>query len=78
MSVSAYLGSCVGAFTITPSSTKFSQETRALYCSAPGNVTVEMSNGDTVTINNLAAGVLHPIRVVAVTSATATGLLGFY
>lgn len=78
MSVEQFLGSGRGAFVITPSSSPLAKETRAIYVGATGSITVTMQTGESVTLNNLAAGVLHPLRVTHVTSATASGIIGFY
>lgn len=78
MNPSTFLASAIGAFTITPSATPLAKETRAIYVGATGSVTVTMQSGESVTLNNLAAGVLHPIRATHVTSATASGIVGFY
>lgn len=78
MNPSTFLASAVGAFTITPSATALAKETRGIYVGATGSVTVTMQSGESVTLNNLAAGVIHPIRATHVTSATASGIVGFY
>ena len=68
-----------GAFSITPSdATVFAEYTRGLYVGVSGNVAVKMADGTTVTFTNLAAGIVHPLRVqqVLATGTTATGVIG--
>lgn len=54
--------------------------TRALYVGAAGNVAVRMAGGGSVTLANVPAGTLLPIRVdrVLATGTTAGGILGFW
>ncbi|MBU0642351.1 MAG: hypothetical protein KJ731_15500 [Alphaproteobacteria bacterium] len=55
--------------------------TRGLYVGTSGNVTVLLAGDSTpVTLNNLVAGVLHPLRVkrVYATGLTAAALVGVY
>ena len=51
--------------------------TRGLYVGGGGDVQVQMASGQTVTFENLAAGVVYPLRVsrVMATGTTATALI---
>ena len=52
--------------------------TRAIYVGQSGNVQVQTTSGDIVTLANMQGGILYPIRVVRVfaTGTTATDLVG--
>lgn len=55
--------------------------TRGLYVGVTGNVKVDMLGGTTgVTFANLAAGVIHPLRVTKIyaTGTTASSIVGVY
>lgn len=54
--------------------------TRGLYVGGSGNIVVIAQNGQTITLNSVAAGVILPIRVTHVksTSTTATGIVAVY
>lgn len=70
-----------GANSITPNNnTDLATVTRAIYVGGAGDLRVKMINGDTVTLTNLAAGVIYPLRCsrVLATSTTATDLVGLY
>ena len=70
-----------GAFAITPDDNNdLAIVTRGLYVGTAGNIKVTMANGDAVTITALAAGIVHPLRVKRVWSAslTAGSVMGFY
>ena len=65
--------------TITPSdATELARATRALYVGQTGNVRVKTTSGDVVTLANMQAGILYPIRVLQVfaTGTTAADLVG--
>lgn len=65
------------AFAITPADTNLAQPARALYVGGPGNLTVIMASGATVTFSGIGAGTLIPIMVERVSgSTTATGIIG--
>jgi len=69
------------AFEITPSdSTNLAHITRGLYVGILGDVRVVTAAGDTVTFVDLAAGVIHPMRVrMVLASGTNAGeLIGVY
>lgn len=69
------------AFAITKNdSTNLAHTTRGLYVGASGDVKIDTSRGDTVTLVGLAAGVIHPIAAKKVysTGTSATGIIGFY
>jgi len=69
------------AFSVTPNdSVDVSYVTRGLYVGATGDIKVTMADGDTVTLNSIAAGIVHPLRVSRVwsTGTTATGIVGIY
>ena len=64
------------AFEITPNdTTDLNYVTRGLYVSAVADVVVDMNDSGTVTLTNLAPGVLHPLRVRRVyATGTSAGL----
>lgn len=51
--------------------------TRGIYVGSAGNLQVQMASGQTVTFENVAAGVIYPIRVARVmaTGTTASWLV---
>lgn len=67
---------------VTPSNTTdlARGETRGIYVGVSGNVAVTYPCGATDTLNNLAAGMFHPISVVRIlsTGTTATGIKACY
>jgi len=70
-----------GAADITPNdSADLSITTRGIYVGASGDLKVDTAGGDTVTFVDIAAGVIHPIRVQRVysTGTTATDIIGVY
>lgn len=69
------------AAAVTPSdSTVFPKSTKGLYVGVSGNVAVVLEGGSSVTFNNLASGIIHPIAVKQVksTGTTATNILAVY
>lgn len=56
------------------------QVTRALYVGGAGHLRVQMLGGEIVTLANVPAGSLMPLRVTHVfqTGTTATALVGFW
>ncbi len=52
--------------------------TRALYVGQAGDVALELKSGGVVTLRNMQAGVIYPLRVVQVlaTGTTAADLVG--
>jgi hypothetical protein len=69
------------AFAITPHDTdELVRVTRGIYVGVAGDVTVKMFSDDIVTFKDLAAGVIHPIRVKLVydTGTDATDIVGVY
>lgn len=70
------------AFAITPDDEEeLAFVTRGLYLGTSGDVAVTMANGDEVTFLNMAAGVVHPLRVKIVkdTGTEADlGIIGLY
>ena len=54
--------------------------TRALYVGGEGNLRVRLLGGETVTLANVPAGSLMPMRVTEVlaTGTTATGIVGLW
>jgi len=53
--------------------------TRAVYVGSKGDLAVRMKSGDEVTLKNVPAGTLLPIRVVKVlVASTASSLVGLY
>jgi hypothetical protein len=69
-----------GGFAIAPDDESDLQRiTRAIYVGGPGALSVVLAWGETVTFENLPGGVLLPIRVSRVLSATtADDLVGLY
>lgn len=68
-----------GGFDITPSNgTDLAQVTRAVMVAGPGDLTVTLKNGDTITLPGLTPGVIYPVRAARVfaTGTTATGVKG--
>lgn len=65
-------------FAITPGAAALPHVTRGLLVGVSGNVTVTFIDGTSLTLPNLAAGVIHPLSVTHVTAATATGIIGLY
>jgi hypothetical protein len=67
-----------GAFAITPNDSDFIPVTRGVYVGGSGTLHVIMAGGQEVTFTALAAGVVHPLRVIKVfaTSTAATSILG--
>lgn len=58
--------------------TSLSSATRALYVGGGGDAVVQMLSGDVVTLRNLQAGTVYPIRIARVMTSgtTATDLVG--
>ena len=56
------------------------QESRGIYVGTSGDLKVDMADGSTVTFTSLAAGVIHPLRVVKVymTGTTAGSIIAVY
>ena len=54
--------------------------TRGLYVGVSGDVNVDMEDGETVLFTAMAAGIVHPLRVLRVrsTSTTATNIVALY
>lgn len=70
-----------GSFAITPSDTELlPMTTNAVYVGVTGSLRVEYANGDIDTMQNIAQGMQHPMRIIRVfaTGTTATGLSGKY
>ena len=64
-------------FAVTPSDAgSFSETSRALYVGSGGNLSVRMLSGETLTLANVPAGVLLPLRATAVlaTGTTASAI----
>lgn len=69
----------VGAFSITPDDgVDLADVTRALYVGVSGDVSVVMKSGDTVTLVNVQAGTMLPVRAqrVNATGTSAQNLVG--
>lgn len=67
-----------GAAPITPNDTaELSFTTRAIYVGSGGDVSLRLIRGDVVTLSNLQAGVIYPLRVdqVLATGTTAGNLV---
>ena len=68
-------------FPITPNDTaELATLPRGILLGAGGDVAVTFQDGATVTLKNLAEGVIYPVRVRAVlaTGTTATDIVGIY
>ena len=54
--------------------------TRGVYVGVAGDVTLISESGSTITLKNLAAGILHPIAVTRIeaTGTTATDIVALY
>jgi hypothetical protein len=66
-------------FAVTPSdSTDLDQAARGLYVGTAGDVALVTLNGDSITLKNLSAGVVHPIaaRRILSTGTTAVNIVG--
>lgn len=75
------LAPIAGAVAVAPSdATDLDKTTRGLYVGTAGNVKTTLKSGDVVTFKNLAAGIVHPIRVSRVwaTGTTAADVVGVY
>ena len=69
----------VGADVIVPNDTvALPKSTRAIYVGTAGNLRLQFVAGDVVTLTNLQAGVIYPLRatLVLATGTTAGGLVG--
>lgn len=67
------------AYRITPSDVNdLIAPTRGIYVGIAGNLRVRMVDGSDETFENLAAGIIHPMRVIRVfaTGTAATGIRG--
>lgn len=72
-------GPASSGFSITPNDTTDLAETvRALYVGGGGNLSVTMLSGEVVTLVNVFAGSILPLRAVRVraTGTTATDIVG--
>lgn len=68
-------------FSVTPNdSTDLAHPTRGIYVGGTGNLSVILRGGDTVTFQNLVAGIIHPIQASRIrsTGTTATGIIAVY
>ena len=63
-------------FAITPSGTPFTIRAQAIYIGVAGNVTLTTVGGTSLEFIGLQAGQILPVSALAVTTATATGLIG--
>ena len=70
-----------GPVSVTASdATIFPLSLRGLYVGVSGNVAIVFTNDESITLTNLAAGVIHPItniKKILATGTTATGIVGF-
>lgn len=71
-------GSASVGFIITPNdATELSEVTRAIYVGIGGDMTIELTAGGTVELQNVPTGSLIPVRAKKVlTATTATSLVG--
>ena len=75
----SFSSSICGGFGIVPDDVvDLPNATRALVLASGGDVSVILRNGDAITLPDLTAGVVYPVRVsrVLFTWTTATGLKG--
>lgn len=65
---------------IVPNDSTIFESTKGLYVGVSGDVKIDTADGDTITLKNLASGVIHPISVIKVhsTETTATDILAVY
>ena len=67
------------AVEITPSVDDLEKPTRGIYVGVSGDLSVVMIDGSEVTFVGIAAGVIHPLRVINVgTDTTAESIIGLY
>lgn len=66
------------AAAVTPGASPLAHATRALYVGGAGDVTVTMLGGQSVTFSAVPAGHTLPLRVSAVTAATATNIIALW
>jgi len=74
-------GPATGGFAVTPGDTAaLPVVCRALYVGGGGHLAVRMLSGEVVTLADVPAGSLLPLRVshVLATGTTTTGLVAFY
>lgn len=79
--VAGVSGPVESAFSVTPNdAADLAFATRGVYVGVSGDLHVTLADGDEVTFVGLAAGVIHPIRVLRVhaTGTTATSIVGVY
>ncbi|PWE56187.1 hypothetical protein DEM27_12210 [Metarhizobium album] len=72
-------GPASSGFSITPNdATDLAETVRALYVGGGGNLSVTMLSGEVVTLANVFAGSILPLRAVRVraTGTTATDIVG--
>lgn len=68
-------------FAITPHNTnELAHITRELYVGTGGNIALELKEGDSITLTNVADSMRLPLRVrkVLATGTTATNIVGLY
>ena len=64
---------------VTPGTLTYNPPLSKLYVGGAGNVTLVMTQSGTVTLTGVPAGsFLNDLGITNVTTATATGLVGFY
>lgn len=64
---------------ITPNDvTPLQHATRCIYVGASGDLTARLVSGDVVTLSNVQAGIIYPLRIdqVLATGTTASALVG--
>ena len=68
------------AVAITPNDSASIHQARAVYVGTAGDLRLDMPSGATITLNNLAAGVVHPIqaRRIYATGTTAADIVALY
>lgn len=69
------------AFAITPDNDNdLDHVTRGIYVGVSGDLKVDLNSGDTAVFKDIAAGIIHPLRVkkVYATGTDATDIVGVY
>jgi hypothetical protein len=56
----------------------FGEVARGFYCESSGDVVLVMEDGVSVTFAGIAAGIIHPIRFLSMTSFDGTGELALF
>jgi hypothetical protein len=63
---------------ITAGTTTYQPALTKIWVGVTGNLTVTLVSGDSVTLTNVPVGMFTGLAITNVTTATATGLVGFW